>query len=84
MGFGTCAQGRGAYYGVRRVLRRPRLRADALSRADVQRGPGGVRVAQSEPAAALEEARRRQCRLRRVNRRGGGFKPLETQELEQR
>lgn len=84
MGFGACAQGRGAYNGARWGLRRPRLRADALRRADVQRGPGGVRVAQSEPAAALEEARRLQCRLRRVNRRGGGFKLLETRELEQR
>lgn len=41
-----------------------------VSRADVQRGPGGVRVAQSEPAAALEEARRRRRRLRRADRRG--------------
>lgn len=41
-----------------------------LSRADVQRGPGGVRVAQSEPAAAPEEARRRQWWLRRADWRG--------------
>jgi hypothetical protein len=47
-----------------------RVRADALSRADVQRGPGGVRVAQSESAAAPEEARRCPRRLRRADRRG--------------
>lgn len=41
-----------------------------VSCADVQRGPGGVRVAQSEPAAAAEVARRRQCRLRRADQRG--------------
>lgn len=55
-----------------------------VSCADVQRGPSEVRVAQSEPAAAPEEARRRQCRLRRVDRRGGSSRPRNTRELEQR
>lgn len=47
----------------------------SVGRADVQRGPGGVRVAQSEPAAAPEEARRRRCRLRRADRRGEAAAP---------
>lgn len=46
-----------------------------VSCADVQRGPGGERVAQSEPAAAAEVARRRQCRLRRADRRGEAAAP---------
>lgn len=44
------------HYGSQRAQRLSCLRADALGRADVQRGPGGVRVAQSKPAAAPEEA----------------------------
>ncbi|XP_072607398.1 uncharacterized protein [Vulpes vulpes] len=80
---------RKTYYGSRQALRRARgcVLTRLVGRADVQRGPGGVRVAQSEPAAAPEEARRRRSRLKQAGgpaRRGGNSRPRGTRELKQR